>query len=333
MLFLGIDSGGTKTHALLTDENGTALGVGHAGPGNWEGVGLDGTYRALYQATREALAHVGAAPADVTAAAYGLGGLDWPSDEERLRPVIERMGVGGPQILVNDAFVALRAGAPWGVAIIAGTGTTCAGRNRDSETARTLGLGWMFDDWGSAPEVAAACIQTIAQAYTGHGPSTSLTERLIKLFDARDSGDLLEKLSRGQYDFQTQVAEIIQALTEEACKGDAPAVAVSWRGGRELGERATTVVRRLGMQKEAFDVVLAGGLFRTHNPVLLEALDETVRTIAPHARLSPLEAPPVAGSVLLAMDTAGVQVPPEVHQQLAKEACRALSTNASTLEP
>jgi N-acetylglucosamine kinase-like BadF-type ATPase len=319
MLFLGIDSGGTKTHALLADESGAVLGFGHAGPGNWEGVGLNGTYRAIHEATREALAHVGAAPADVTAAAYGLGGLDWPSDEERLRPVIERLGIGGPQVLVNDAFAALRAGAPWGVAIIAGTGTTCAARNRKGETARTLGLGWMFDDWGAAPEVAGACIQVVAQAYTDHGPNTALTQRLVKLFDAQDDGDLLERLSRGQYDFRAQVAEIIQVLAEEACGGDAPAIKVSQRGGRELGERATTVIRRLGMQEETFDVVLAGGLFRTHNPVLLEALGETVRAIAPQAHLSPLEAPPAMGSVLLAMDAAGVEAPAETQRRLVEE--------------
>lgn len=319
MLFLGIDSGGTKTHALLADESGAVLGFGHAGPGNWESVGLNGTYRALHEATREALAHVGATPADVTAAAYGMGGLDWPSDEERLRPVIERLGVGGPQVPVNDAFVALRAGAPWGIAIIAGTGTTCAGRNHKGETARTLGLGWMFDDWGAAPDVAGACIQAIAQAYTGHGPNTSLTGRLVELFDARDNGDLLEKLSRGQYNFRAQIAEIIQTLAEEACGGDAPAIKVSRRAGRELGERATTVIHRLRMQEETFDVVLAGGLFHTHNPVLLEALDETVRAIAPHAHLSPLEAPPVVGSVLLAMDTAGVEVPAEARRRLIEE--------------
>ncbi len=329
MLFLGIDAGGTKTHALLADESGAALGLGHAGPGNWEGVGLDGTYRALHEATREALACVGAAPADVTAAAYGLAGLDWPSDEERLRPVIERMGVGGPQILVNDAFVALRAGAPWGVVVIAGTGTICAGRNRGDKTARTLGLGWMFDDWGSAPEVAGACIQAVARAHTGHAPHTSLTERLVELFETRDSGDLLEQLSRGRYNLQAHIAEIIQALAEEACRGDSSAVEVSWRGGRELGERATTVIRQLGMQGETFDVILAGGLFRTHNPVLLEALDETVRATAPHAHLSPLEAPPVAGSVLLAMDAAGVQVSAEVHRQLAEKVRCALSTSSA----
>jgi len=327
MLFLGVDAGGTKTHAMLADETGAVLGVGHAGPGNWESVGLDGTYRALHAAIREALAHVGAAPADVTAAAYGLGGLDWPSDEERLRPVIERMGVGGPQVLVNDAFVALRVGAPWGVAIIAGTGTVCAGRNRAGETARTLGLGWTFDDWGSAPEMAEACVQAVAQAYTGRGPGTSLTERLVKLFDVQDASELLEKLSRGRCDLRTQVTEIIQALAEETCRGDEPAIQVSWRGGRDLGERATTVIRRLRIQGETFDVVLAGGLFGAHNPVLLEALGETVRAVAPHAHFALLAAPPVTGSVLLAMDAVGVAVPMEAHRRLAEETGCALAAN------
>jgi N-acetylglucosamine kinase-like BadF-type ATPase len=238
------------------------------------------------------------------------------------------MGVGGPQVLVNDAFVALRAGAPWGIAIIAGTGTTCAGRNRAGETARTLGLGWMFDDWGSAPEVAQACVQAVAQAYTGHGLHTSLTKQLIDFFDARDASDLLEGLSREKYDFRANVAGILRALADEACKGDAPAVAVSWRGGRELGERAATVIQRLGMQGEAVKIVLAGGLFRTHNPVLLEALEETVLATAPQACLTQLNAPPVAGSVLLAMDAAGINIPQEVHQRLAEETYQALSNTS-----
>jgi N-acetylglucosamine kinase-like BadF-type ATPase len=319
MLFLGADAGGTKTHALLADEGGAVLGTGHTGPGNWESVGLDGAYRALHEATREALACVGAAPADVTSAAYGLAGLDWPSDEKQLRRVIERMGMGGPQVLVNDAFAALRAGASWGIVIIAGTGTTCAGRNRAGETARTLGLGWMFDDWGSAPEVAEACIQTIARAYTGHGPRTTLTERLVELFGAGGSGDLLEKLSRGQRDLWAKVEQVIQALAEEACRGDVSAVEVSWRTGRELGERATTVIRRLEMQEETFDVILAGGLFHTHNPVLLEALNETVRATASHVHLSRLQVPPVVGGVLLAMDATGVEVPAKTRRRLIEE--------------
>ncbi len=57
--FLGIDVGGTKTHALLADENGQIVGFGHAGPGNYEMVGVDGLAQALLDATREAAAGSG----------------------------------------------------------------------------------------------------------------------------------------------------------------------------------------------------------------------------------------------------------------------------------
>lgn len=39
LFFLGIDAGATKTHALVADDSGHVLGLGQAGPGNWEGVG------------------------------------------------------------------------------------------------------------------------------------------------------------------------------------------------------------------------------------------------------------------------------------------------------
>lgn len=199
MLFLGVDAGGTHTRALIADRKGNLRGAGKAGPGNWEGVGLEGTLAALRQAVGEALATAGARPDEIAASAFGLAGLDWPSDEERLQPVVERLGLSGPKVLVNDTFVALRAGArdPWGVVVVAGTGTTIAGRNREGKTARTLGLGYPFDDWGAAPDVAQAALHAVARAYTGRGPATSLTDRLIRLVGARDVADLLEGSAGG----------------------------------------------------------------------------------------------------------------------------------------
>ncbi|RME33020.1 MAG: ATPase, partial [Thermoflexia bacterium] len=84
MLFVGVDAGGTHTRALIADERGEVRGAGKAGPGNWEIVGLEGTLAALCQAVGEALAAAGARPEEVAASAFGLAGLDWPSDEERL---------------------------------------------------------------------------------------------------------------------------------------------------------------------------------------------------------------------------------------------------------
>ena len=328
MLFLGIDAGGTKTHALVADRAGAVRGVGRAGPGNWEDVGLVEALNTLQQAITEALAQADASPSEVTAAAYGLAGLDWPSDEERLRPLVAQLGVAGPQILVNDSLVALRVGArgPWGVVIIAGTGTTVAGRNREGETARTLGLGYPFDDWGSAPDLAGACVHAVARAYTGRGPVTSLTGRLVRQIDAHDAADLREGLSRRQYHLQPAVAEIVQALFREAQAGDAAAQGIVRRAGRKLGGGAVAVIRRLRMEKETFDLVLSGGVFRSPSPLLLDALRETVLAVAPGGRPVLLEAPPVVGAVLLAMEQTGMK-PAAVREALIESTSELLRKN------
>jgi N-acetylglucosamine kinase-like BadF-type ATPase len=326
MRFVGVDAGGTKTHALVADESGEVLGVGRAGTGNWEGVGLDGALAALRQAVGEALSAARTSPREVTAAGYGLAGLDWPSDEARLRPLVEELGLSGPSVLVNDTFVALRAGArePWGVVIVAGTGTTVAGRNRRGEMARTPGLGYPFDDWGSAPDLAQAALHAVARAYTGRGPATALSNRLVRLVGAADVADLLEGVSRWRYNLFPLVADVVRALMEEADGGDDAAREIVLRAGRELGGGAVVVIRRLGMEDEEFDLVLAGGLFRSASPLLLDTLRGTVQAVAPGARPVRLDVPPVVGGVLLAMDAVGWAVTPEVRRRLEEGARRHL---------
>jgi hypothetical protein len=68
---------------------------------------------------------------------------------------------------------------------------------------------------------------------------------------------------------------------------------------------AVGVVNQLELQHEAFDVVLIGSLFDGH-PLIAETLGETVRKVAPAARLARPEVPPVVGGVLLGMEAAGV---------------------------
>ena len=68
------------------------------------------------------------------------------------------------------------------------------------------------------------------------------------------------------------------------------------------GERETAgVARQLGLEEAAFDLVLAGSLFKG-SPRLVDAVQEGVRPVAPHVRLVTLKAPAVIGGVLLAME-------------------------------
>ena len=78
--FLGVDIGGTKSHALLADEHGQAVGFAEAGPGNHEVVGYDGLRTVLQTITNAALADAGIERAQIAGAGFGVAGYDWPSE-------------------------------------------------------------------------------------------------------------------------------------------------------------------------------------------------------------------------------------------------------------
>jgi N-acetylglucosamine kinase-like BadF-type ATPase len=310
-LVLGIDGGGTKTHALVLDEAGAVRGFATDGPGNWEVVGLRGAGDAIREAAHKALAEAGARPGDLAAAVFGLAGVDWPSDVPRLTGEAEQLGTGGPILVQNDAFVALRAGAPsgWGVVVIGGTGSVAAGRTRDGRTFRTLGQGAELGDTGSASDVSDAGLRAVADAYTGRGPATELTELMCSLYGCRSAAELLEQASRGVQRARSAAPTVLRA----AAAGDEVACGIVIWAGRCLGESAALVARRLEMGGDEFDLVLAGGLFRGESGLLLETVRATVAAAAPGARPVPLEAPPVAGAALAALELAGVDAGGAVH--------------------
>ena len=108
------------------------------------------------------------------------------------------LGVGDRWEMVNDAFVALRAGAnqPWGVVVVAGSGTVVAGRDPAGETFRTLGLGPIFGDFGSATDIAEDAMHAVAEDFTGLGPRTSLGRLFCAQAGAGSPDGLLERFSR-----------------------------------------------------------------------------------------------------------------------------------------
>ena len=55
--FLGVDIGGTKSHALIADGEGNAVGFGTYGPGNHEEVGYEGLRIALSNGNRKSTFH------------------------------------------------------------------------------------------------------------------------------------------------------------------------------------------------------------------------------------------------------------------------------------
>jgi len=303
--FLGIDIGGTKSHALIANQNGRAVGFGEGGPGNYEVVGWDGLRATLQAITAQTLTSAGIGKEQIAGAGLGIAGYDWPAEREPTRQAIESLDLEAPFEFVNDTIIGLIAGATegWGVAVVAGTSNNCRGRDRQGREGRVTGCSSWFGEYGGAHELVTKAVRAVSMAWTQRGPATSLTEAFIELTGTTDAMDLLEGLALEHYDLSAADAPVILRV---AAEGDAVAQeAIRW-AGRELGSLVIGVTHQLGFERIDFEVVLIGSMFRA-SPMLVDAMEATVHRVAPGARLVHLTVPPVVGGVLLGMEQAGLE--------------------------
>jgi len=304
--FLGVDVGGSKTHALIADDTGRGVGFGSAGPGSWEAVGYDGLTAALHDVTAQALAMAGLTADRIAGAGMGLAGYDWPSQQRSHLNAILPLGLQAPVQIVNDATLGILAGAKdgWGVSVVSGTGCNCRGWSRDhTRQGRAVGgaNAWSGEAAGGW-DIVARAMRAVSFEWTRRGPATALTRAFLEKTGARDLDELVEGMYLGHYDFDQTFA---LKVFEIAAQADPQALEVMRWAGDELGQMACGVIKQLGIQNEGFDVVLIGSLFDGH-PLLSESLGQTVHRVAPGARLVRLDVPPVVGGVLLGMEAAGL---------------------------
>lgn len=300
--FLGVDVGGTKTAALIADENGRAVQHGLAGTGNYESVGWDGFKASVRSATEQALGLADLTMADLAGAGMGIAGYDWPFQKQMHLDALAEIGFRMPIEIVNDAVLGILAGARdgWGVSVVSGTGCNCRGWSRNHRReGRVVGGAPMWSgEYAGGFDILARAMRAVTYQWARRGPETALSQAFIDHAGAEDLDDLIEGLYVGRYTFD---ADLLLLVFEIASQGDPQAIeALRW-AGRELGHMACGVIRQLNMEADAFDVVLIGSVFKGH-PLISEALGELVRQTAPAARLAALQAPPVVGGVLLGME-------------------------------
>src|SRR5438093_4527863 len=128
MYVLGIDVGGTKSVCLLADETGRVLATGRGRGANLHAAGEAGLEKALQRIIGSAMAGLpqtasgGAKPAAV---ALGVAGVDREREAGVVRGIMRRLGYTSGVVVVNDALIALVAGAgdQPGIVIISGTGS------------------------------------------------------------------------------------------------------------------------------------------------------------------------------------------------------------------
>lgn len=308
MYVLGIDAGATKTVCQLADEAGRVLAETRGSGANLQTSGELEVEKVLHRVMDDAIGDRRIVPAAIC---LGMAGVDREDDAAVVRGIMARIGYKARILVVNDALIALEAGvgdAP-GVVVVAGTGSIVYGRNARGEAVRAGGWGYLLGDEGSGYWMGRLALRAVVREADRRGRPTSLTPRVLAHFGVARPADLIREVYRQAFR-PTVLAQLAAHVQEAAAEGDAVAQSIIESGAQALAGAATAVAARLGLQETAFDLVLAGGLFRGV-PALVDHVRTLLAGALPRARVERLAVEPAAGAVRLALAEArgGARLP------------------------
>ena len=299
---LGVDGGGTKTHAVILDMNLDVIGEGLSGPSNPLRVGISSACAAIREAIDKACEEAKIRRSDIVAAEIGLAGARRRELRVRMRESLKTLGMGEVAV-TSDADIALYGatqGAP-GLIVIAGTGSNCCGINGRGKKACAGGWGPIAGDEGGGAWIARRALRAIAHATDGRGPATILTEVACAYFHVSDPSDLSTAIYAPTITNE-RLAGFGRDVVAAAKAKDRIAREILAEGGRELGLAAVAVIRTLKLEDEEFPVGYVGGVFANAGELVLASMREEIKEVAPNAYLEPPQFTPAVAAARMAHD-------------------------------
>jgi N-acetylglucosamine kinase-like BadF-type ATPase len=273
LLVLGIDGGGSRCAAALgrlaaVGDGGVYIaGRGRGGPANPRVAGHEVARASITAAIARAFADAGLGLRPVAAACLGLAGVGLPEDRDAVLAWATQAGLADTVLVVPDGLLPFADGAaePWGVVLIAGTGSLALalrrGETLSAATAADRCGGWgpLLGDEGSGHTIGLAALKAAMRAADGRGPDTILHAALLKRFGAARAADLVGCIHApgvGRRDVADAAREVLAA----ADVGDAVAAAILTGAAAGLATHVRTLVERNSLTSGVYPLRLTGGL-------------------------------------------------------------------------
>ena len=299
---VGVDGGGTKTHAVVMGMNLEVLGEGMAGPSNPLRVGISSAAAAVREAIDKACEAAQVRRTDLVAAEIGLAGARRNELRARMRESLNNLGIA-EMVVVSDADIALYGateGAP-GLIVIAGTGSICCGINARGKKMCAGGWGPIAGDEGGGSWIARRALRAIAHAADGRGPATALTDVACSYFHVSDANDLSTAIYSPTVTNE-RLAGFAKYVIEAAKARDRIAREILAEAGYELGLMAAAVIRGLKLERERFQAAYVGGVFTAAGEMVVSGIREALKEIAPDALLAPPRFSPAVAAARMARE-------------------------------
>lgn len=291
--YLGIDGGGTKTTAVVSDENGKILCKATGKTINFYGAGLEKSRENLREIMNEISKEMG--EIKFSSAFIGCSALDCEADEKTVDALCGGI-INAEKIGMNsDLYVALKS-AKRNCVAVCGTGSMAVGEKNDGEVIVKGGWGHIMGDEGSAYSISINALK-LCSVMCDKGENTELLKSACEYFgvsDFRKVIDIIYSENTGK-DYIASFAKTVGALAD---KGSKDAVNIIKNEAVKFSETVIVLINDLG----TCDMLsLYGGVFR-NNALFTDEFTSKIKEKHPETEVSFLTIPPEEGALKAAVE-------------------------------
>lgn len=277
-LVLGVDGGGSRCAAVLARAAAggrlEVIGRGIGGPANPRAVGHETARASIMSAVEAAFAAAGPTARPVAAACFGLAGVGLATDRDAVFEWATQVPIADRMLVVADGMLPFAddAAEPWGVVLIAGTGSLALARPRgapltaEAEADRCGGWGPLLGDEGSGHAIALAALKAAMRSADGRGPPTIMLEAFLRRFDSARAADLVARVHAPGVG-RREIAAAAREAVAAAELGDPVAVTIMTATAADLALHVRTLVDRNRFAPGVYPLRFTGGLLTT-SPLL-----------------------------------------------------------------
>ncbi len=256
---LGIDGGGTKTHAILADINDNVVGEFYGGSSNLLAADIELVKNNMHKLLTDVKNYLAKENISLYAVCIGSAGLTYPDAKNILGECITQNFHDVKVLVVGDMQIALEAGIDEeGILLISGTGSICCGKNANDVFARSGGWGQTGSDEGSGYWISLQAFIRLLNELDEICEKSGIGEMLMDITGFLTPAQVSVFLNDKTTD-KAKIASYCPIIDKSALAGDITAVNILVDAGERLFTLINSVRKKLGLSGK-FPIVLAGSV-------------------------------------------------------------------------
>lgn len=271
---IGIDGGGTRTQMKIASMDGKLLARCEGGPVNINSIGRHLMWQTLSELTQKGLADIGGLISDCAAVCLGIAGAGRQEEKRIITDMLKEIGYRNNVIIVDDAHVALYGGigSDVGIVLIAGTGSICYGRNKNGESCRSGGWGYILGDEGSGYDIGLQALKHLVRSYDGREERTLLCSLVMERLKIGSIDEVIGLIYRS-CEGRTAIAGLAPVVDEAYEAGDEYAKVILEKAASELFQCACSIIKALGFTDIPVKLVLSGSVLEKSKYIRKRVID------------------------------------------------------------